>query len=504
MNECEGRKMSKEILLTLMIVNNILLLIIAIFYKKIKKNLFEKIENKKIRTIIYFIIVIGIIILNKYLSYEIDKYKINSQLMLDLFNGNLKFMFNKRENPIINLVEIIVNISQSLDIYLGVISVLVAIYIYSISLGDDFKKYVLLTLLGEGKTLYLVVSLLVLYFFNISPILFITLNIAIFYEMYNMIKTTFKIMNTMYFKDNWKDKIIPELKKEKNRKNLENIYFELRKRITKAMLEKDFIVFEEMIAYYKTLLMTDGFEVPKDFIEDREKEEAVGFLYDTYIYLLENRDDNLFDKIENLNIDLAEYYLEKEDYRLAREYYSFLNLKYDYLSEKYKDNKEEKGFHIFTGLRYYHSSIKNLNEDKEIIILKSILDLFYKLIKERKYDELEEYRLIFTKKDSFLELYARVIVFHFLIRLDRNRNNNGIERIIDFFKTDILNIVWYNPERIKYLYNLSKEKQWEKEFGNIGLNYFKVDVLGRASRECSYDFDNTVLILADTRNRRLD
>lgn len=414
-----------------------------------------------------------------------------------------------------NDMSFLINVSQSFDIFLGIISILMAIYIYSISLGDNFKKSVLLILLGKGRVIYLGMMVLILYYFDIQPFYFFSLIIFLFLELYNMTEATFFIVNTTYFRKNWKNKIIPRLVNQGKRNDLENIYYELRKRITKAMLEKDFIVFEEMLAYYKDLLMTDGFEVPEDFIKKRiekyknkeedseEKEKAVGFLYEIYIYLLENRDDNLFDKIENLNIDLAEYYLEKEDYRLAREYYSFLSLKYDYLNEKYKDDIKEKGFHLFTGLRYYHSSIKNMNIQKEIIILTSILNLFYKLIKEEKYDELEEYRLIFTKRDSFLEIYARVIIFHFLIHLGTNRKNNGVERVKDFFKTDILNLIWYNPKRIEELYNLSKENHWEKEFRNIGLNYFKVDVLGRASRECSYDFDDTLSILADKRNWRL-
>lgn len=427
--------------------------------------------------------------------------------------GLIKIMDKMEVDFIPDNISFLINSLQSLEIILGILSILMAIYIYSISLGDDFKKSILLILLGKGRVIYLGMMVLILYYFNIKPLYFWTLTIVLFLELYNMIESTFFTVNTTYFRKNWKNKIIPRLANQGKRNDLENIYYELRKRITKAMLEKDFIVFEEMLAYYKDLLMTDGFEVPEDFIKKRiekyknqeedseEKEKAVGFLYEIYIYLLENRDDNLFDKIENLNIDLAEYYLEKEDYRLAREYYSFLSLKYDYLNEKYKYDIKEKGFHLFTGLRYYHSSIKNLTEQKEIVILKSILDLFYKLIKEKKYDELEEYRLILTNEDSFLEIYARVIIFHFLIRLDRK--NNGIERVINFFRTDILKLVRYNPEIIKYLYNLSKENHWEKEFRNIGLTYFKVDVLGRASRECSYDFDNTVLILADEKNWRI-
>lgn len=414
-----------------------------------------------------------------------------------------------------NDMPFLMNLSQSFDIFLGIISILMAIYIYSISLGDDFKKSVLLILLGKGRVIYLGMMILILYYFDIMPFYFWTLIVVLFLELYNTTETIFFVVNTTYFKKNWKKEIISRLMRNKDKSSLENVYYELRKRIIKAMLERDFIVFEEMLAYYKDLLMTDGFEVPEDFIKRKfkgyknqeeiveEKEKAVGFLYEIYIYLLENRDDNLFDKIENLNIDLAEYYLEKEEYRLAREYYSFLNLKYDYLSKKYEDNIEEKGFHLFTGLRYYYSNIKNMNMQKDIIILTSILNLFYKLIKEEKYDEIEEYRLIFTRKDSFLEIYARVIIFHFLIHLDRNRKNNGIGRVRDFFKTDILKLVRYNPEIIKYLCNLSKENQWEKEFKNIGLNYFKVDVLGRASREYPYNFDNTLLILADKKNWRL-
>ena len=464
--------------------------------------------------IVFYIInlywVIIYIIIQKVSNKKVMVYSIISFITMIV---TIKIMNNYERYFIPNEMGFLLNYLHSLEVFLGILSILMTIYIYSISLGDDFKKSILLILLGKGRIIYLGMMVLILYYFDVKPFYFFSLIIFLFLELYNMTEATFFIVNTTYFRKNWKNKIIPRLVNQGKRNDLENIYYELRKRITKAMLEKDFIVFEEMLAYYKDLLMTDGFEVPEDFIKKRiekyknqeedseEKEKAVGFLYEIYIYLLENRDDNLFDKIENLNIELAEYYLEKEDYRLAREYYSFLNLKYDYLNKKYKDDIKEKGFHLFTGLRYYHSSIKNLTEQKEIVILKSILDLFYKLIKEKKYDELEEYRLILTKKDSFLEIYARVIIFHFLIYLDKN--NNGIERIINFFKIDILKLVRYNLEIIKYLYNLSKENHWEKEFRNIGLNYFKVDILGRASRECSYDFDKTLLTLADKKNWRL-
>lgn len=194
----------------------------------------EKLEKKWLKAFIIILIV------SKIITYYINEYEIDSQLIFDFINGNLKFLFNKGENPIISLIEIIVNISQSLEIYLGVISVLVAIYIYLIGLNDDFKKYVLLTLLGEGRPLYLTVFLLILYFFNVSPILFIGLNIVVFYELYNMIKETFKITNNGYFKTNWDKEIINQLLKIRNIKALENMYYEIRKKNYESYFRKRF------------------------------------------------------------------------------------------------------------------------------------------------------------------------------------------------------------------------------------------------------------------------
>ncbi|AVQ19652.1 hypothetical protein C4N19_11340 [Fusobacterium mortiferum ATCC 9817] len=73
--------------------------------------------------------------------------------------------------------------------------------------------------------------MLILYFFNVSPILFIGLNIVVFYELYNMIKETFKITNNGYFKTNWDKEIINQLLKIRNIKALENMYYEIRKKL---------------------------------------------------------------------------------------------------------------------------------------------------------------------------------------------------------------------------------------------------------------------------------
>jgi len=65
----------------------------------------EKLEKKWLKAFIIILIV------SKIITYYINEYEIDSQLIFDFINGNLKFLFNKEENPIINLLEIIVNIS---------------------------------------------------------------------------------------------------------------------------------------------------------------------------------------------------------------------------------------------------------------------------------------------------------------------------------------------------------------------------------------------------------
>ncbi|MDY4800175.1 MAG: hypothetical protein SO183_00795, partial [Fusobacterium mortiferum] len=433
----------------------------------------EKLEKKWLKAFIIILIV------SKIITYYINEYEIDSQLIFDFINGNLKFLFNKGENPIISLIEIIVNISQSLEIYLGVISVLVAIYIYLIGLNDDFKKYVLLTLLGEGRPLYLTVFLLILYFFNVSPILFIGLNIVVFYELYNMIKETFKITNNGYFKTNWDKEIINQLLKIRNIKALENMYYEIRKKIMKAILEKDFILLEETIFYYQELLMADSLkEIPEDYIlpfekidnkkqEDfqeninlpkefknsvtnseqerierkenyerntlviREMKKAVRFLYKIYKLLIKEPDNNLFEEISDVNLVLGKYYLEKQEYSTARAYFDFLKLKYKYLKNNEVYSKEIKELYLFSGLRYYETYYEKLSEEQEIIILKSILNLFNEMVENDDIEDILRYQEIFTRKREEVDMillkeYTRLLLI-FLLEKKRTKSKKETE-----------------------------------------------------------------------------
>ena len=483
----------------------------------------EKLEKKWLKAFIIILIV------SKIITYYINEYEIDSQLIFDFINGNLKFLFNEGENPIISLIEIIVNISQSLEIYLGVISVLVAIYIYLIGLNDDFKKYVLLTLLGEGRPLYLTVFLLILYFFNVSPILFIGLNIVVFYELYNMIKETFKITNNGYFKTNWDKEIINQLLKIRNIKALENMYYEIRKKIMKAILEKDFILLEETIFYYQELLMADSLkEIPEDYIlpfekidnkkqEDfqeninlpkefknsvtnseqerierkenyerntlviREMKKAVRFLYKIYKLLIKEPDNNLFEEISDVNLVLGKYYLEKQEYSTARAYFDFLKLKYKYLKNNEVYSKEIKELYLFSGLRYYETYYEKLSEEQEIIILKSILNLFNEMVENDDIEDILRYQEIFTRKREEVDMillkeYTRLLLIFLLEKKGtKSKKETEIKNII----TSIENKYLYDSNKLlEKIYIQSAEKEWDRKFDIIDYIYNKPDIFG--------------------------
>lgn len=483
----------------------------------------EKLEKKWLKAFIIILIV------SKIITYYINEYEIDSQLIFDFINGNLKFLFNKGENPIINLLEIIVNISQSLEIYLGVISVLVAIYIYLIGLNDDFKKYVLLTLLGEGRPLYLTVFLLILYFFNVSPILFIGLNIVVFYELYNMIKETFKITNNGYFKTNWDKEIINQLLKIRNIKALENMYYEIRKKIMKAILEKDFILLEETIFYCQELLMADSLkEIPEDYIlpfekidnkkqEDfqeninlpkefknsvtnseqerierkenyerntlviREMKKAVRFLYKIYKLLIKEPDNNLFEEISDVNLVLGKYYLEKQEYSTARAYFDFLKLKYKYLKNNEVYSKEIKELYLFSGLRYYETYYEKLSEEQEIIILKSILNLFNEMVENDDIEDILRYQEIFTRKREEVDMillkeYTRLLLIFLLEKKGtKSKKETEIKNIINSIENKYL---YDSNKLLEKIYIQSAEKEWDRKFDIIDYIYNKPDIFG--------------------------
>lgn len=532
--------MSKESLLSLIVVNNIVLLIVAIFYTTIKNKLSKIIKNKKIKIILYTVLAIGIIIFSKYLSYEIEKYKTDSQLMFDFFNGNLKFIFNKGENPIISLAEYIVNISQSLEIYLGVISVLVAIYIYILEIKDNVRKEILLIVLDGENTLKLIIVVLLFYYFNISFILFFSLIFFIFYKIIKIIQYTFEYSNRENFKEIILKKEIIKKLIDKDKEIFKNIIKELKDGIYETLINKEYILFEENIYYFEKFLQyEETFNVedyslivksknkkeeknifkehlikifPKDILVDNKEDiltnkeileeekivkvrkkgiedsEIIKFIQSLYIFLIKNPDNLMFEAVSYLNIELGEYYLKKNELKRAKIFYNFLVLKYNYLKNNKKDwliNHENIEENLFYGLTYYETYYEKLSEEQEIIILKSILNLFNEMIENDDIENILKYQEIFTRvgervENILLKEYSRVILI-FLLEMKKEsikEDNKRIEKFNEIIKQIEYHYYHQEGKLLEELYLQSKVKDWERNFNIIDYIYEEPDIFG--------------------------
>lgn len=437
-----------------------------------------------------FIILINILYIYSLKEYDklFGKKKIADifLIILLLFVGKYVSIYEFKILNEIKFFKFLFNSSLSLNVYIGIISILLALYIYCISIGDDFKKYLLINLLGEGKVLFLSTLVLVLYFFEISPVLFLGINLLIFTEIFKMIKLTFLVLDTSALKEEkFKNKIIPKIYNSDNIKGLNNLYHEIKKSINKALAEKNFIYLEEMIFYYTELLTYEKFDSSKNEIfkdENRKKEDARTFIYSIYKFLIDNPDKNCYETISYTNIKLGKYYLEHKKYDEALSYYNILKLKYKYLL---KTKAEDLGFNLFEGIRYYEYDFKG--EKEQIVILKSILHLFKMMIEKGDYKNLLEFQEILGTEYSeknLLEEYARLILLLFLendkkVHFKENKfieKNRLIKKIKNYY---IL------PQEIYLLENLyikDKEENLEEKF-NISYYMFEeeISVLGTAS-----------------------
>lgn len=413
-----------------------------------------------------------IIISSKAITVYMDYFKEN--IYLSFNNTILKFVSIK--NPINDFFNYIIDTEASLSVFLGVVSLLATIYIYCISLENNFKRHVLMTLLGQGKVLYMSILLLVLYCIGVSPVLFLSLIFLIFLELYRMIQEIFSITNTVYFKKNWKEKIIPRLREQDDQINLANIYYQLKEEIVKSMTENNFIAFAELFYYYQELLMTTGFKIPDNFIKfskSKEDKEGLNFFYAIYKELKKNNNDNFFNVISSTSTTLGEYYINEKNKILGYGYCRLRKFKYYYLKNNKLDDKELMEYHLFTGYKYYGTLDDDISEDINVYILKSTLDLFNEMIKEEDYINLLEFQDILGEKNNqypsyikndYLNEYVRLILIFILEKKKSISNSEELESTLNELKSYY--IFLKHTRLLEDIYDSNIKYNWD-EFFNI-------------------------------------
>lgn len=401
-----------------------------IFKERIKKTFWKfkdtyNIRKQKITGLDYnkIILIVGESVLLLVISYYLKKYiGINFspieqgnevEINLSKFAINLK-PYEKNYNEFIEGIENIFNYSKSLEIYLGLIGLISAVYIYCIGIADSFKKNILIFLMGDGDILFISVSILLFYFFNIPSILFISLTLILFFKLLIIINYIFIFLDQKRFEEIFSQKIVEKFKENGNERALSNLYEEIKFNLYEAVLSKNLFRSNELMFYFISFLKIDKNNADK---KSDPESEFISFFYKIYKYLIETPDTNTLLLVSTMSKCLGNYFLEKRNYRYAKACYSLTEYDYEYYIKNYKEDIFLNiGFRLFSSLGSYRSN----DVYKLACIEHGLLKVIYNCIKLDDYKNLKEFLVFYdfglesNELRRRVKIYSSMIIIYFL------------------------------------------------------------------------------------------
>lgn len=445
---------------------------------------------------------------------KIKEFLKNKKIMLWLLLVVILFIFQNslkneievlQENFIIKKIDSFFKDSKTLEIYLGLVSFLLAIYIYCIGIGNTFKKYIIIYLIGEGTILYLSLMVLFMYFLGISNIYIISLLLLTFYELYKIIDLIFFISSQNRFSNEF-DKIIYKFKETDSERGLKDLYYEIKKNIFLSLKDEDYIGFNEGLEFYVKLLKSDFLE-PINFqkidtsikekirnvlqeqepqsdensvifpkiektaikdVEEKEQEESIVFVYLMYKYLLKKPNDELYRELKIITIQLAEYFLEK-NLEYAKIYYNFLLERYKYVLSK---ENAELEFGFLSGYLY----LNNINEEQKIVVYSSLINLINEIIKKDRKKDYTIIKVYFQKlfDDSNcdkIDLYVNILLLYLLKNNNKENWDENLEESFTYVDIKILQDIFIENEK------------YEQKFEIYKFDFTEPNILGH----CNYE-----------------
>lgn len=394
----------------------------------------------------------------------------------------------EKPDKIIEVIEKFYNFTRGLEIYIGLVAIVSAIYIYCIGFTDTFKKNILIFLMGEERILLILVSVLLFYFFNIPSIYFISLTIVLFYFLYKAIKLIFLIMNHRKFEEAFFSEIVPKFKKLENGNGLNNLYQEIQVNLYQAIIDRNLIRVEELLTFLKEFLVFQENENNNSERIEYPEEKLIPFFYKCYKHLIEVPDINILLALSDISIYLGDFYLERKDYKKAQSCYSLIELNYEYYIKNYKED-----IFLNIGSSLFSSLGNKIGENIEEIIAweGALLKLIYKVIQLEDYKNLEEF-LIFYNLDYLnngiykkMKIYSMIIIINFLNKKENTSNDLKLKKEDILFKLEG-NVIYYsNTSVLEEIYELNQEKDLERKLNLNDLKFPRFDFKGMSSYSCS-------------------
>ncbi|UPO98407.1 hypothetical protein MKD34_12290 (plasmid) [Cetobacterium somerae] len=468
---------------------------------------------------IFIIILLNIIILGIFkrelnIKYKIKKLFENQEkiyfifliLSLFFFQNFIEKELNILENNIlIKEIEKYLNSDRVLYVYLGIVSFLLAIYIYCMGIENSFKKYVVIYLIGKGTILYLTLIILLLYLFKISNLLILSLLLLTFYELYKIIDLVFFVTSPTRFVNEFRN-IIYKFRENNEKLGLKDLYYELKQNIMLALREENYIGYQEGLRIYIKLLK-NGFLEPRSLkkndvspkeesqnvlqdqepqvgeenvffskiektaikdVEKSEQEESIEFVYLMYKHLLKKPNDEFYKELETTTIQLAEYFLER-NLEYAKIYYNFLLERYKYVL--LKENAELE-FGFLSGYLY----LNNINQEQKIVVYSSLINLINEIIKkdrEKDYTIIKVYfqKLLDDLNCDKIDVYVNMLLLYLLKNNNKENWDENLEERFTYVDIKILQDIFI------------ENKKYEQKFDIYKFDFTEPNILGY----CDYE-----------------
>lgn len=340
-----------------------------------------------------------------------------------------------------------------ITLFIGLTGMLVAIYIYAVSVDNKLKKFMLLTLLGKEELFYLSFYIVILFIFGSESIFLLG---PIGYLIYRLVKSVYwiiKVNSESSYKEVF-EKVMENIFTENEQIDL---YIGVKKQLYKMVKMEELQEIEEYRYYFNKFL-----DVYKDKITyvdtDIKYGKIIKFLYDLYEIVYEKKDDRIFQEINYLHIKLAEYYHKNNDkenfYRsllgMTKVYDYYYRdktdkfelrvidaFRFDYLGiwKKYKENSKE-------GIEWYSQMFKAITEGIKKSVINEDFYFFQQFIYlighqfKHKKEIKKDYKLLEKS------VYFGILLY---LREEKRKLKNNKERIkkvdeyIKFIEVIILN-----------------------------------------------------------------
>lgn len=519
-------------------------LLINIISYIIVKNIRNILKKKKLENLIRKINILKEEVIKGFIELRNEKNIFSKEFLQKIVR--ISFILGKVVFIIITIISIIIliftylvnennNNKKNFDyltLYIGITSLILPIYMYALSLGNSFKKYILTYLIGEANILYIFLGIFVLYFFKVPEIYYLSLFILICWEMIKIINWIFITNTKSKFEKNI-PKIIKEFKKYDREDGLEDLYYELKKSLFLFFSNKNYVEFEESLNFYIQLLKEDKIknlkvDLSKNQDEQKDEFDAVKTFYELY-NLLMLEENVIFEKLlKHSTLEIAESYVENnKDLDMALRYYNFLILRYDYLKKYNKeidwtflDGYKFRNYEL-GGLQRYRAIlnvlneciIKNQKDDFEYIANffsgETVENMYINLLlifllekngincdewnKKLKENLDESFYNDYEENEIIIELYRKIQNLNEEFRIEEflygKTDIKGMSNIVVFSDSVIEDLMlellpdccWFiekfikeNYENLKYKQGIEKVKKWFQDMKDI-INELKLN-----------------------------